>query len=221
MAKTTMTKEVKNELHKILAKHSLDKEYKKLNQAIVSFSDDIYDLKISVDMESNLKQLAINPVNWFRYASMLNVTILSKVRNYQGYHVEPINLVKNLVEDHMLPIGSFERNSIMLRFSNSRIVPIHNVVEVFNLSDKEIKEYAAIIAKYEKRIDKVTEGVKTGMAIISSFKYFEDLFEHWAASEKLFKDIYQQRKEAVKIDKKQFLPSTDVTDLNKDLGLED
>lgn len=220
MAKLTITQELRQKMYEQLALHSLDKEYKKLNQEIVKFSDAVYDLRIPSGFKQALADLGINE-NWLKYSETLHINLKSKEYVYQGYRVTPISIVNNTALEYNLPISNTAKDHIRLFFSSPRPVPFNHISEVFSLTDAEHKQYVSIVSKHEKRINKVIDGVKTAMAVIASFKTFEDLFEHWAASEKLFNEIYISRKESLLHNKKKLLPSFDVSDLNDTLSLED
>lgn len=220
MAKLIITQELRQKMYDQLALHSLDKQYKKLNQEIVKFSDAVYDLRISSGFKQTLADLGVGE-HWLKYSETLHIYLKSNEYVYQGYRVDPISIVKNTANEYNLPISSTTKNQVQLFFSSPRPVPLNRASEIFSLTDAEHKQYVNIISKHEKRINKVIDGVKTAMTVIASFKTFEDLFEHWAASEKLFKEIYASRKEEVSQTRKKLLPSFDVSDLNNTLSLEE
>lgn len=220
MAKLIITQELRQKMYEQLALHSLDKQYKKLNQEIVKFSDAVYDLRVASEFKQTLADLGVGE-HWLKYSETLHIHLKSNEYVYQGYRVDPISVVNNTANEYNLPISSTTKNQIQLFFSSPRPVPLNRASEIFSLTDAEHKQYVAIVSKHEKRINKVIDGVKTAMAVIASFKTFEDLFEHWVASEKLFKEIYISRKEALLHNKKKLLPSFDVSDLNDTLSLEE
>ena len=220
MAKLTITQELRQKMYEQLALHSLDKQYKKLNQEIVKFSDAVYDLRIPSGFKQALADLGITE-NWLKYSETLDIHLKSNEYIYQGYRVDPISIVNNTANEYTTPISSTTKNYVRLFFSSPRPVPFNRTSEIFSLTDAEHKQYVSIVSKHEKRINKVIDGVKTAMAVIASFKTFEDLFDHWAASEKLFKEIYISRKESLLHNKKKLLPSFDVSDLNDTLSLEE
>lgn len=221
--KIPLNQELRISMKEYLADKTLKAEFQKLVDDIIDFSERVYQRVTPENFEQKIETIGLNS-NWFNYSAKVTAKV-----NSNALTVRASNLSFSNFEDwasrrlagsqEPLDTTQLHFNSVSLYFKSPRFVPLRLGDEVFALTDAEIAEYKKLVTKHHKNIIKTLEAVRTAYVLIGTTRNFEDLFHVWDKSEKLFNQIYQERKAELANGGKKNLPSVNFQSLNSDLKL--
>lgn len=222
--KVAVNKELRESMSKALAQHTMQPSYQKMVKEVIAFSDAVYARTVSSGFLQALNDIGADH-HWLKYNDRIAVKSLNPEFKATLIKVDFSSFLawsENKLSEYQTPIFEHLRGTgdVTLFFSEAKPLPLNNSSEIFKLTPDEIANYNKIMQRWVKKFDKLLKSLAVARVIINNFNYFEDLFKEWPSSEKIFKSIYESRKEQILHSQQpKYVPSVDLAELNEDLNL--